>query len=270
MRKFIGIFLVAVGVLPIMSVQAAVQVKKAAPVATSEASGNSGGASLVPNVLGLVAGVIDMNKKQNELSEACIPSSTEIKFVEDTIKEWAKTGRAYYDSSGRILGDRIPCETADGFRNETYRWSTAGTQKCYNYFDGVGNADMVWQYFPKPGIGTYCKNGMPSGSCSGKDLVTVSDVYDIFNLIDFVPEDYRKNEATIAGNLLTKAESCSNARLSAKKKALWGEFLMSTVGNVGTKTNTGSIMEQVGSISTGGGAGALQSLGGIATQFMNK
>ena len=75
----------------------------------------------------------------------------------------------------------------------------------------------------------------------------------------------------MAAKLIAKIEDCSNAKLSAKKKAMWGEFLISTVGSVGQSTNTGAIMESVSGIAaSGGGIQSLQSLGAIATQFLNK
>jgi hypothetical protein len=106
-------------------------------------------------------------------------------------------------------------------------------------------------------------------------LVTVSNAYDLFNKIDFSQADFTQSEVTMAGKLFGKVENCSSSKLSAKKKALWGEFLTNTVSSVGQKTNTGTIMEQVSSItgSVGGGGGALGSLGSlgsIATQFMSK
>ena len=59
--------------------------------------------------------------------------------------------------------------------------------------------------------------------------------------------------------------------MNAKKQALMSDFVVGTIGNLGQKTNTGSIMEMVSSVagSTGNGAGGmLQSLGGIATQML--
>ena len=72
----------------------------------------------------------------------------------------------------------------------------------------------------------------------------------------------------MAGVLISKIENCSYAKLNAKKKALWGEFLVDTVGNLGQKTNTATIMQTVGSVANSGGMGALQSLGSVATQFI--
>jgi len=93
----------------------------------------------------------------------------------------------------------------------------------------------------------------------------VSDIYEIFNLIDFGADDYTASEATMAAKLLNKIESCSNAKLSAKKKAMWGEFLIDTVGNLGQGN-----MQQVQSMSGMGGLGAISSLGGIVGQTFDK
>ena len=53
---------------------------------------------------------------------------------------------------------------------------------------------------------------------------------------------------------------------------MWGDFVMNAVGGIGQKTNTGSIMETVSGLVTSGGGmgGALQSLGGVATQLLDK
>ena len=96
----------------------------------------------------------------------------------------------------------------------------------------------------------------------------------MFNLIDFTEADYTAQEAKMAASLLSKIENCSYAKISAKQKALWGEFLVGTVGSLGQKTNTASIMETVsGMAGTLGSGNALQSLSGLgsmATQFLNK
>jgi hypothetical protein len=260
-----SIFMALTAFAPTM---AAVQVKKASPVATKSSAGTEGAASLVPTVIGLVSGVIEMNAKQNALTAECIPSSAEMTFVDNTIKEWAKTGQVTAAAIKTRLR-REPCLAAsNGYATAASAMASPGLTVCYNHFKGVGNDGMVWEGFPKTGKGTYCKSG--AYTCSGSDLITVSDTYDLFNLIDFGPADYTPAEATMAAKLLSKVEACSSSRLNAKKKALWGEFLVSTAGSLGQKTNTGTIMDQVGGIATGGGAGALGSLGSIATQFMNK
>ena len=100
--------------------------------------------------------------------------------------------------------------------------------------------------------------------------MTVCDFYDFFNLIDFTEEDYwGQSEVAMAGNLMAKIERCSNSRLSAKKRQMWSEFLTDTINSLGEPTNTGSIMDVVGSVAGGGNlGGSVGSIGALATQFL--
>ena len=93
---------------------AAVAVKKAAPVATQEAAGTAGVASLVPTVMNLVQGVQALNVKTKELTADCIPSSAEITFVDNTMKEWAKTGAMSAKEIENALRRR-PCPGGTGY-----------------------------------------------------------------------------------------------------------------------------------------------------------
>lgn len=269
MKKTFRFFIALLCVAPCVSAQGAIVIKKAAPVATQSSSNADTSASLLPTVLGLVSGVMDMNAKQKALSAECVPSSQEMTFVDNTIKEWAKTGVGTKDSVRAILR-REPCPAADnGYSIEAQTASGAsGLTICYNHFEGAGNVGTVWEGFPKTGKATYCKNGIIN--CPSNQQETVSDTYDLFNLIDFGPADYIPSEATMAARLLNKVEICSNSKINAKKKALWGEFLVNTAGGLGKKTNTGGIMEQVGAMSGSGGMGAVSSLSSVAAQFMNK
>ncbi|MDR1337787.1 MAG: hypothetical protein LBJ73_02020 [Rickettsiales bacterium] len=266
MNRVFRFFIVALCLAPILSAQAAVQVKKAATVTTKSSAGTEGAASLVPTVIGLVSNIIEMNAKQNALTAECIPSSAEMTFVDSMMKEWAKSGQTTASALQTLLR-RTPCLATDnGYASEAANSASAGLSICYNSFAGTGNENMVWEKFPKTGKGTYCKSG--AYNCTGSDLITVSDTYDLFNLIDFGVADYTMSEATMAAKLLNKVETCSSSKLSAKKKAMWGEFLTTTAGSLGQSTNTGAIMNQVGGIASGGGAGALGSLGSIAQQFI--
>lgn len=249
----------------------AITVKKAAPVATKETSATDTTASLVPTVLGLVGGIQQLNAQQKALTAECIPSSQEITFVDNTMKEWAKTGAMSAGDVQTALRRR-PCNVASGGYAASVQIA-AGTETndiCYDWFAGDGNEGMVWYRFPKVGRTTYCADG--SLTCGEKDKKNASDIYELFNLIDFSEADYTKQEATMAARLITKIEKCSPAKLSAKKKAMWGEFLVDTIGNVGQSTNTGAIMQQVGALqqSGGGGIGALGSLGSVVGQFMDR
>ena len=264
MKKILAVF---VGAIVCMVGGAhAVTITKAPTVAPQESSGTDGAASLVPTVLSLISSVQQLSAKQKELTNECIPSSQEITFVDNIVKAWAKTGAMTADEVGKRLR-REKCRTANGgYRNAVQ--IAAGTEMdniCYDYFAGDGNAGMVWAGFPKVGIASYCEDG--SLSCSNKK--TVSDIYELFNLITFTEADYTESELKMASQLITKIEKCSDAKLSAKKREMWGAFLTDTISNLGQPTNTGTIMQQVSSITSGGGAlGTLGSLGSFASQIL--
>ncbi len=246
---------------------AAVAVKKAAPVATQDSNASSSVSSLVPAVLNLVSGVQQLNKKQKDLTAECMPSTQEINFVNNTVKEWAKTGAASENDFRRMLG-RDPCRASTGGYQLAVR-QNAGTDAeiCYERFTGDGNTGMVWENFPRASIAKYCPDG--SARCP-KSEKTVSDIYDIFNLIDFAESDYTPAEATMAAKLIAKIEKCSYAKLNAKKRSMWGEFLIDTISTTGAQTNTGTIMQSVGGIAGGDLKGGMSSLGGLATQLLDR
>lgn len=267
MKKILAVF---VGAIVCMVGGAhAVTITKAPTVAPQESSGTDGAASLVPTVLSLISSVQQLSAKQKELTNECIPSSQEITFVDNIVKAWAKTGAMTADEVGKRLR-REKCRTANGgYRNAVQ--IAAGTEMdniCYDYFAGDGNDGMVWAGFPKVGVATYCSDG--TLSCSANKQVTVSDIYDIFNLVDFTTADYTPSEMTMATRLMDKIEKCSYSRLSAKKRQMWGEFLTDTINNLGEPTNTSTIMQSVGSLTTGGLSGGLGSIGALATQVLSR
>ncbi len=248
----------------------AVTINKAAPVAAQETSTSSTATSLVPTVLNFIGNVQQLSAKQKELTAECIPSTQEINFVNNIVKEWAKTGAMSADKVKTVLG-REPCELANGgYKAAVERWALTGMDEkiCFDHFEGDGNADMVWRGFPKVGLATYCSDGTPASQCSSKNKVTVSDIYEIFNLVDFSEADYTTSELTMASKLLAKVEQCSNAKLSAKKRAMWGEFLMNTINTLGEPTNTSSILETVSGISNSGGlSSSIGSISSFATSL---
>ncbi len=266
------LFLVAGMFLGSGFAQAAVTIKKAAPVATKQTSATDAGASLIPTVLSLVGGIKQLNQQQKELTAECSPTSQELDFVNKTIKEWAKTGAATAAEVENKLGMKRCTSGPTGGYQASVRVA-AGVDEtsiiCYDYFAGAGNDMMVWAGFPMAVKTYYCTDGSLS-SCDAKDRREVSNIYDVFNLIDFGQADYTPTEATMAAKLISKIEKCSYSKLNARKKAMWGDFLVDTIGNMGQATNTGAIMQTVGSVANIGGVGVLQSLGGMATQFLDK
>ncbi len=263
MKKKLLFFIGVAGLMPYIMPASAVTITKAAPVATQETTASSGTTGLVSTVLGLVGTVQQLRAQQDALTEECIPSSQEINFVNNTIKEWAKTGSMSADDVRKRLG-REPCRGGTGYASDVrISAGTEQTEFCYDSFSSTADAGMIWENFPMVGVATYCEDG--SLNCTDKK--TASDIYEIFNLIDFTEADYTASELTMAARLTAKIETCSPARLSAKKRELWGSFLTETISNLGQPTSTGTIMQQVSNIA-GSGDGALNTLSGFATQLL--
>ncbi len=270
MKKNCIIFIALSLCATVGSAVAAVTIKKAAPVATQESATSSVTTSLVPSVLTLVSDVQSLNAKQRDLNTECTPSSAEIEFVNNTIKEWAKTGAATAEEVERRL-NKQRCAGGVGYEASVrYSAGTDMTNICYDNFAGESDKEMVWYGFPKASKTTYCPDGSPT--CSEKERKTVSNIYEIFDLVDFTYEDYNIKEATMAAKLIDRADGCSTVQVNKKKKQMWGEFLVKTMGNVGQKTSTSQIMETVSNITQNGSNlnGGISSLGAIATQFMDK
>lgn len=267
MKKYLLAFLGALVLLTSNSSFAAITINKAAPVAKQETTVTDATASLIPTVLGLVGSVRELNAKQKELTQDCIPTQQEINFVNETMKEWAKTGALSADEIWRNKNWNRCDGPSGGYATSIQISESVGEDKliCFDYFGSESDKNMVWFEFPKASVAQYCDDG--STTCSNKK--TKSNIYDIFNLVDFSTKDYTASEATMAAKLIAKIEQCSSSKLSAKKTAMWGEFLMNTVGSIGQPTSTDVIMQQVSGVVGGGTSGALQSLGSIATQFLN-
>lgn len=272
MKKICWVF---VGLLTMVHCGAmAVTIKKAAPVSVQKSTAMESTGSLVPTVVSLVSGIKEINQKQKDLTAECIPTSQEITFVNNLVKEWAKAGEVTAEEFGKSLGmDKCSTPTGEYASNIQVYGPDDSDMLCYDYFGGSGDKDMVWENFPMAATAYYCSDGSVD-SCSDKVKRHVTNMYDIFSKIGFTEADYvGSNELTMANKLITKVEQCSYARLSAQQKALWSSFLIESIGNVGQKTNTGSIMEIVSSVANtgGGGGGLLDSLGGlgsVATQFL--
>lgn len=251
---------------------AAITVKKAASVAKKETSVQNVGGSLLPTALTLFQTVQQLNQQQQELSAECEPTTQEINWVNNMIKEWAKAGGSL--QSGAKVGGMVPC----GGGSISYRDSIENNVRfdgeiCYDRFESEADKSTVWFEYPKASIATYyIVDGEYQDTGKAKDKKVASNIYDVFNLIDFNTQDYTADEAAMANKLTAKLEKCAPAKLQAKKAAMWGDFVMNAVGGIGQKTNTGSIMETVSGLVTSGGGmgGALQSLGGVATQLLDK
>ena len=261
MKKLLCVFTISVCVLTCVA-QAAVNVKKAAPVSAKKANVAESATSLLPTVIGLVSNVKSLQAQQEKLSADCAPTSDELNTVNELIKEWAKLGEVTAEGVASGIGK---INATGGYRNCVE--SADNPKDCYETFTSSADKGTVWENFPKASSAKKCKDG-------NKDCATVSNMYDIFVKIPFGSEDYTRAEAKKIAVLTEKAQRCAPSKLAAAKRELYGGFLTQTLSGVGQSTGaagTTSVLDAVSSM--GGGAdikSMLPSLGQMAVQTLDK
>ena len=262
MKKIFTIFVVCACAVTCVS-QAAVNIKKAAPVATKKADATETATSLLPTVVGLVGSVQNLQAQQQQLTADCAATSDEINTVNDLVKEWAKLGETTAAAAVSGLGDR---DCTDAF--QYHLDFDDDNESCYEVFKTKADEKTVWNGFPKVSSGKKCKDG------NGKNCTTVSNIYDIFERIPFSNADYTKAEAKKIAQLKEKAGRCAPSKIAAQKRELYGGFLTQTLSSVGQSTGAAGTASVLDAVSSMGGSGDLKSmlpsLGQMATQTMDK
>ena len=252
MKKFICIFMFFSCALTGVS-QAAVNIKKAAPVATKKADAMESATSLLPTVIGLVGSVQTLNAKQQQLSADCAPTTDEINTVNDLVKEWAKLGETTAASAVSGLG--YECN----YGYQTHIDDDDDDEECHETFSSSSDQNTVWYGFPKVSYGKKCKDD------KNKNCTTVTNIYDIYYKLPFsdgeyAQSDYTKSETKKIASLKDKARRCSDASLKAAKRELLGGFVTQTLNSVGQTSGaagTASVLEAVTSL---GGSGDMKSM----------
>lgn len=250
--------------------------KKADSVAKRESSTSTTnvGASLLPTAATLVSNVVALNQQQKALVAECEPTSREITFVNNLIKEWAIAGATNPLKAGS--GGMRPCDKTN---DESYEKSITGagigvtidaSAICYDTFSDADARGAVWAGFPKAAVVEYCSDGEMLNMCSKNKRKKMTNMWTLFDMIDFDNKDYTRTEASQAVALLQKATNCSGNKLAAKRLETFGGFITSTISNMGQTTNTGTVMDAVSSIVGQSGVGGLGGLATVASQFLDK
>ena len=248
--------------------------KKADSVAKREASTSTTatGASLLPTAMNLVGSVMQLNQQQKALAAECEPTTGELNFVNNLIKEWAIAGGAnpFVSSTGiRVCGANE--SYADSVRYSGVGVTVDSSAICWDSFREAEAHNAIWAGYPKAAIAEYCADGTDNISgCGRNNRKKVTNMWTLFEMINFENKDYTRGEATQAAALLQKAANCSGTKLSAKRLETFGNFITGTISNVGQPTNTGSIMNAVSSIVGQKGIGNIGGIATVAAQFLDK
>ncbi|MBO7508850.1 MAG: hypothetical protein J6T57_01050 [Alphaproteobacteria bacterium] len=249
--------------------------KKADSVAKRDASTTTSnlGASLLPTAIGLVGNVMALSQQQKALAAECEPTGKEVTFVNNMVKEWAIAGAANPMKTSTAIPECDPTRSQSYERSVRESGSNLlvdTSSLCWDTFSAAEARGAVWAGFPKAAVASYCPDGIDGCAESKKKKVT--NLWTIFDMINFDESDYTKSEATQAQALLQKAANCSGNKLAAKRLESFGGFVTSTIGGLGQKTNTGSVMDAVSGVisNSGGGLGNLGGLATVASQFLDK
>ncbi len=240
--------------------------KKASSVKTQEKSGlesiTSG--SLLPGVIGMVSNVAALTKQQKELAAECVPSSSEISWVNDMVKEYAKVGE---ETAGEMLNrlKMTRCGPNEHYSKSVEVSRPANLEPCTDVFE---DKDTIWNGYPMAAVASYCADGMEV--CSGSKKKTESNVYAIFGAISFTVDDYATDEADKYTKMMAKIEKCAPEKISARSKQAYADFLKTTISTAGGSASSGAVWDAVGGLTSGGGLSGVQSLMPAVTQFLDK
>ena len=242
----------------------AVNVKKAAPVQMQKQSVMDSTTSFLPTVLGLVEDVKNLKTQQQQLTAECEPSSDEIETVNELVKEWAKIG----DTDSYSLSNSFSACSGTNYAEYMTFNSEGKNDYCFDTFSASGG--YIWDGYPKAS-----KTGKIN--CTGNNNTNCkvySNVYEVFAKIPFSEEDYTERETRKIAKLKEKAEKCSDAKVNAAKRELYGGFLTKTLSGVGKTSGASGTEAVLNAVSSMGGSGSLgsllPSLSGVATQMLDK
>lgn len=250
--------------------------KKADSVAKRDASTSTTnvGASLLPTAATLVGNVIALNQQQKALTAECEPTSREITFVNNLVKEWAIAGATNPLTGGTRGMRECDKDSGESYENTVTRAGTGVTVDpsgvCYDTFSDADARGAVWARFPKAAVVEYCSDGGALSMCGKNKRKKMTNMWTIFDMIDFDNKDYTRTEASQAVALLQKATNCSGTKLAAKRLETFGGFITSTISNMGQPTNTGNVMGAVQSIVGQSGISGIGGLATVASQFLDK
>jgi len=270
MRKYFAFFIAAIVCVAGFGAMAAeFQVKKSSSVKKQEQSGLESvtSNSLLPGVVNLVANVAALNKQQKELNAECAPTQSELNWVNNMVKEYAKIGEVSAEEMLKTVGDE-KCDPGDSFEYSVQNSLRSNFAPCVDVFDSDAETSMIWYEYPKASKAEYCADGM--AVCNASKKKTYSNIYKIFGAIDFTDVDYTADEANMYVKFMEKTEKCAPEKISARNREAYKNFLTSTISNAGQSTNTGVVLDAIGGMVGNSGLGGVSNLAPTVIQFLDK
>ena len=221
--------------------------------------------SLIGTAIGLVGSVQSMKQQQLALAAGCAPSSSDVTFVNEMVKEYAKTGK---EKASEMINRLLP----NGNSPHCKFIDTAGVKGgkvCYSTYDATSDDSEIWSGYPKAESDRKCPP--EKQDCADKDKKYYSNVYEIYNAMGWSDEDLLPNEVSNHSRIMAKMEECSPEILKRKNQELQGQLITGALGGIGQKQNTAGTMVGVSSLVQGmggGGGGVVSGLSGLGTQML--
>lgn len=237
--------------------------KKADSVTKKNASTSTtaSGASLLGNALGLVVSGVQLANEQKVLAAECEPTSSELTFVNDLMKEWAYAGGRNPISAQERCGSAG--DYAKNIRN--------GWDPCYEVYSEKEAHGAVWAGYPKAEKAEYCADYGDLYSCSKNNKKVATNMWQLLDAIQFDPErDYTKAEASRASSLIEKQKNCSSGKMAQKRAESFKGFVSNAINNTGQNANTPSIMEAVSTVVSQTGLGGINGITSVATKLLDR
>lgn len=241
----------------------AVNVKKASSVKKQKTEAVESATSLLPTVIGVVSSIKNLNAQQQQLEADCAPTSSELRFVNELVQEWAKTGET--TAKGMISYDIGKQECTGGYA--TFMQNADKDQSCYEIFNSGTDKGTIWEGYPKASAVQICES-------AGKNCKTVSNIYAVFSKIGFDDKDLLKSEISDYNRIKEKFARCAPEKVNAAKRELYGGFLTQTLSGVGQTTGAAGTSDVLNAVTSLGGSGdfksLIPSLGQMAAQTLDK
>lgn len=267
MRKFFAFFIAMIVSVVGDAGAANVTVKKASSVKKQDTGGIESitNGSLLPGVIGLVSNVSALKKQTEELKAECVPSSSEQAWLNNMVKEYAKTGAK---TAEEMRGKKPAC---GGGEVTAIAVAQAGGMDedgvCSPVFNEPG---AIWDGYPQVQVVKYCPD-LSDPYCADSKKKTESNFYKIFGMLDWGQEDFLVGESATFIKLVEKTEKCAPEKISARTREAYTNFIQQTITGAGQSQNTGGIYDAIGSFTQGGGGlGGIGSLAPAAIQFLDK
>ena len=269
MRKFFAFFIIGILCVTGDAGAANVTVKKASSVKKQETSGletiTSG--SLLPGVIGLVSNVASLKKQTEELKAECVPSGTESAWVDNIVKEYAKTGAK---TAEQMLGGAKACSSDSGWDIEVQEARASGQEPCMPVFNDADDADAIWSGYPRVKTAKYCPD-LGDTTCADSKKKNESNIYKIFGALDWTQEDYLVGEGDMFIKMMEKTDKCAPEKITARNREAYANFVKQTISGAGQSQNTGAIYEAIGNLTgSGGGLSGVGSLAPTVIQLLDK